>query len=389
MSKRSLTTTLVAVVLAAAAAFGVFWLLGASGEEYMTAAVVPDTVGEAPGSEGPTAFSSKFAPEPEAYPGLLKRGGEVYAANCFVCHGGVGNGEGPWAPTLSTPARDFTDSTWMASQSDGVFFTSILRGVPGTPMPSFAGRLSERDIWAVTAYIRGFSPQVELDSVPGQPGDSVRTELGKEVYAAQCAGCHGEFGAGDGDAAKSFDTPPRALADGDWLSGRSDQQLHSTIMEGVPGTSMPAFYDELTAPQVDAVVAYLRQLADVAQRPNPLSGWAQENYLAYCASCHGVDGDGEGPAAGRIEPAPRTFRNPTWMAGQTDAKLQDAVRHGRPGTAMPPFGAILSDAEIARLVEYIRAFAAPEAIPGSDSAYRYDPSTVTAPSAPTARPSKG
>lgn len=389
MSKRSLTTTLVAIVLAAAAAFGVFWLLDASGEEYMTASVVPDTIGEAPGAEGPTAFSSKFAPEPEAYPGLLKRGGQVYAANCFVCHGGVGNGEGPWAPTLSTPARDFTDSTWMASQSDGVFFTSILRGVPGTPMPSFAGRLSERDIWAVTAYIRGFSPQVELDSVPGQPGDSVRTELGKEVYAAQCAGCHGEFGAGDGDAAKSFDTPPRALADGDWLSGRSDQQLHSTIMQGVPGTSMPAFYDEITAPQVDAVIAYLRQLAGVTPRANPLSGWAQENYLAYCASCHGVDGDGEGPAAGRIEPAPRTFRNPTWMAGQTDAKLQDAVRHGRPGTAMPPFGAILSDAEIARLVEYIRAFAGAEAIPGADSAYRYDPSTVTAPSTQTARPSKG
>ena len=274
----------------------------------------------------------------------------------------------------------------MQTQSDGVFFTSILRGVPGTPMPAFAGRLSEKDMWAVTAYIRGFSPKVELD----QPQvDEVLRSQGEEVFGAQCAGCHGEFGAGDGQAAKSFDTMPRALADGDWLSGKSDQQLHDVIGEGIPGTSMPSFYDELSNREIDAVVSYLRELADVQHRPNPLSGWAQESYRAYCASCHGADGDGDGVAAGRLEPAPRSFRNPTWMAGQTDEALAQAVRVGRPGTAMPAFRALLSDAEIDRLVEYIRAFAGADAIPGAASAYRYDPATVPgAQSKQPARPSE-
>jgi mono/diheme cytochrome c family protein len=383
--RRSITTGVLAVVLAAAAAVGVFFLLDNSQSEAVSASDVSATGSQT--APAPGAFDQEYAPQPEAYDDLLARGGQVYAANCFVCHGGVGNGEGPWAPTLSTPARDFTDTAWMESQSDGVFFTSILRGVPGTPMPSFAGRLSERDIWAVTAYIRGLSPHVRLDE---SVDDQLLVGDGQEVYAAQCAGCHGDQGAGDGGAASSFDTPPRALVDGDWLSGRSDQQLHSTIVEGVPGTSMPSFYDELDNRQIDAVIAYLRVLANVEPRPNPLSGWAEESYRAYCASCHGVDGDGQGVAAGRIEPAPRSFRNPAWMAGQTDEKLVEAVRDGRPGTAMPPFGALLSAAEIERLVEYIRAFSSPEAIPGADSAYRYDPTTVTGtPSDDQVRPSKG
>ncbi len=382
---RSILTGVLAVVLAAAAAVGVFYLLDNGQSDSVRASDV-STSGDAGQAAAPAAFDQAWAPEPEAYEGLVERGAEVYAANCFVCHGGRGDGQGPWAATLSTPARDFTDDAWMESQSDGVFVTSILRGVPGTPMPSFAGRLSERDIWAVTAYLRGFSPKVELDQAEA---DEVLVSQGQEVFAAQCAGCHGEFGSGDGDAAESFDTQPRALADGGWLSGRTDQQLHRTVVEGIPGTSMPSFYDELGNREIDAVVAYLRRLADVEQRPNPLSGWAQQSYRAYCASCHGVGGDGQGVAAGRIAPNPRSFRNPTWMAGQTDEKLADAVRNGRPGTAMPPFGALLSDAEIDRLVEYIRAFAGPEAIPGADSAYRYDPAAVTGtPSNEPVRPSE-
>ncbi len=379
---RSLVLGIVATLAVAAVALLAGTLLG----------TVTDDPPSDQASQAPAQASAEpvEAPEPAAYQDLLGEGAKVYAASCFVCHGGVGNGNGPGAANLSTPARDFTDQDWMASQSDGVFYTSIQRGVPGTPMPAFAGRLSQREIWAVTAYIRGFSPAVELQTASDVSEDSDAQRLhGREVFEAQCAGCHGLQGLGDGEAAASFDTPPRNLADGDWLSGRSDDQLKRSISHGVPGTSMPAFYGDLNGTELDSVVSYLRQLAGVQHQPNPLLGWAEDTYRAYCASCHGVDGDGAGIAAGRIDPVPRSFRNPSWMAGQTDARLEAAVRQGRAGTAMPPFGAILEDAEIARLVEYVRAFSGPESIPGSDSAFRYDPSKVAGdPSTSTDRPRK-
>jgi mono/diheme cytochrome c family protein len=317
--------------------------------------------------------SDLTAPNPPAYDALLSRGAEVYAANCFACHGGTGNGRGPLAANLSPQARDFTDRNWMASQSDGVLFTSVQRGVTGTSMPSFAGRLPQDDIWAVVAYVRGFSPGVRLDSAPDAVPAPADAGQGRELFQARCAGCHGADGHGDGPAAATLGTRPRDLADPGWLAGRSDEQLVGTLSAGLPGTAMPAFGDELTPQQSRAVVGYLRELAGADQRPNPLQGWAQRAFLAYCASCHGATGDGNGIAAGRLDPAPRDFRNPSWMSAQTEERLADTIRTGRPGTAMPPFAGLLNDDEIARLAEYVRAFAAPASVPGADSAYRYDP----------------
>lgn len=338
---------------------------------------------EPPASDVPNVVAGAFAggsgapvaPAPAAYDGLLARGAAVYAANCFSCHGGDGDGKGPWSANLQPPARDFTDTGWMSSQADGVLFTSIQRGVAGSAMPSFAGRLSELDTWSVVAYLRGFSPTRVLDSGSAAPAAG----MGREVYEAQCAGCHGVAGGGDGPAAASFAVPPRALSANGWLAGVSDQRLIDTMRAGVPGTPMPSFDHELTTEQMRAVVDYLRVLADGAYKPNPLSGWARENYQAYCASCHGVQGNGKGVASGRLSPAPRDFRNPTWMAGQSDERLRNVISSGRPGTAMPPFRAILEPDEIARLAEYVRAFAGEKAIPGASSAYRYDPNMVDNP----------
>jgi mono/diheme cytochrome c family protein len=34
----------------------------------------------------------------------------------------------------------------------------------------------------------------------------------------------------------------------------------------------------------------------------------REAYMEYCFSCHGIDGDGNGPAARGMRPPPRDFR---------------------------------------------------------------------------------
>ena len=64
---------------------------------------------------------------------------------------------------------------------------------------------------------------------------------GKELYAAQCATCHGAAGRGDGPAAKGLDPAPANFHDAARMANRSVYSLYNTITLGVTGTSMAAF----------------------------------------------------------------------------------------------------------------------------------------------------
>lgn len=307
------------------------------------------------------AQTDAAAPVPAPLPPA--EGAKVYSANCLVCHGGLGNGRGPLAVNLPNKPRDFTDRAWMANHADGTFFTSVSRGVPGTSMPAFASRLSEREIWAVVGYIRGFSPRpIAIDpTVSGSdPWDAKRGAL---LYSQKCSGCHGSGGRGDGPAAAFFIRTPRDLTNRDWMASRSDEQLRGVVRYGVLGSPMPGFVDELRDDQITAVVVFLRALSGTGPGKNAADGAGASLYAQNCAACHGAEGDGDGPGANQLAPRPRDFRNPSWIAAQTDERLAAAILGGRPGSDMPPFRALLTSAEIAAVAQYVRGFA--QAIPGA------------------------
>lgn len=97
---------------------------------------------------------------------------------------------------------------------------------------------------------------------------------------------------------------------------------------------------------------------------------AQAVYEKHCAACHGMDGNGQGPAAYLLYPKPRDFTAGTFKFTSTapgdppvDADLIRTIQQGMPGTSMPSFGAILSDQEIQAVVRYIRAFGPPYSTP--------------------------
>src|SRR5262245_20942283 len=69
-------------------------------------------------------------------------------------------------------------------------------------------------------------------------------------------------------------------------------------------------------------------------------------YGERCASCHGDDGGGDGPAAAAFVPRPRNFRDPAFWHDRTAADVKAIVKRGKPGTMMPPFDGVLGDAEI-------------------------------------------
>lgn len=88
-------------------------------------------------------------------------------------------------------------------------------------------------------------------------------------------------------------------------------------------------------------------------------------YARRCQGCHGEEGDGEGPAAERLNPPPRDFTSAQFKIKTTgfddiapnDSDLVRMIRDGMPGTAMPGWGDVLSEQQIADLVAYIKVFA--------------------------------
>jgi mono/diheme cytochrome c family protein len=65
---------------------------------------------------------------------------------------------------------------------------------------------------------------------------------GKELFAANCAQCHGEQGRGDGPAAPTMNPRPRNFSSPDaWKNGYNLPAIYKTLGAGVPGTSMASF----------------------------------------------------------------------------------------------------------------------------------------------------
>jgi len=92
-----------------------------------------------------------------------------------------------------------------------------------------------------------------------------------------------------------------------------------------------------------------------------LPGWPL--YDRFCLPCHGVKGDGKGPAAPYTWGDPRAFATGVYewrstATGQppTDEDLRTAIRFGAPGTSMPAFDTTLTAVEIEKLLDVLKAF---------------------------------
>ncbi len=79
----------------------------------------------------------------------------------------------------------------------------------------------------------------------------------------------------------------------------------------------------------------------------------------YCAGCHGVTGDGEGPAAEYLYPPPRDYRPGVFKFTSTPDNykprredLRRIIRVGAKGTSMPAFR-WLSDQDMNALIDYV------------------------------------
>ena len=124
-----------------------------------------------------TTFSADFSnpelvPKPVELPSApsstnesIELGKKLYVdTGCVKCHGNLGRGDGPSAPTLTDDymrpirAANLSQSwTFRGGSSREDIFRTMSTGLNGTPMPSFTDALTPEQRWAITDYIVSLS----------------------------------------------------------------------------------------------------------------------------------------------------------------------------------------------------------------------------------------
>jgi mono/diheme cytochrome c family protein len=128
-------------------------------------------------------------------------------------------------------------------------------------------------------------------------------------------------------------------------------------------SALPAFGQDVS--DLQARLERLQQaVAGITQQHESLElADGREIYKTACMPCHGIEGDGQGPAAKWLEPRARDFRQGLFKwrttpfgALPTDEDLERTIRVGVSGTEMFPFGDLLSKRSRLAVARYIKVF---------------------------------
>jgi cytochrome c oxidase cbb3-type subunit III len=210
-------------------------------------------------ANGCSKLPGKPAPGPEVpRPESILSPHVLFAQNCAGCHGA--DGMHGAAPPIASPV-------YQALVDDATLRRIVTQGRPGSMMPAFAksfgGDLTDAQVDAIVRGMRadwntGNAPAGE--SAPPYADDGKgNVKAGEQVYANNCANCHGPAGGKVGDAG--------SVLNPDFLSLMTPQGLRTAVIVGRPDLGMPDWReqmdDPMTAQQVSDVVAFL-----VAQKPS-------------------------------------------------------------------------------------------------------------------------
>jgi cytochrome c oxidase cbb3-type subunit III len=170
-------------------------------------------------------------------------GQKLFTDNCVTCHGN--NGEGDIGPALNS-------KKFLQTADNGVIFSLIGSGVPGTAMPSWAqangGPFTDEQISNLVGFIRHW--QATATDV-AKPTPTPNPAQGATIYNSICYACHGVNGVGT-------DRAP-ALNDQKLLAQFDDTWFRQTVSQGIASKGMPTWGKVLSPQQINAVVAYIRQ----------------------------------------------------------------------------------------------------------------------------------
>jgi mono/diheme cytochrome c family protein len=214
--------------------------------------------------------------------------------------------------------------------------------------------------------------------------------LGRKLYGANCAQCHGESGDGAGYGAPFQVPPPRDFTAGEFKfrtteSGAlpTDEDLFRTISRGADGTGMPPWQFLLSSDERWALFDYVKtfspkfarlrppRAATLVSEP-PRAPDAERGKRVYvdmkCSKCHGEEGRGDGPSALTLVDSrqrrinSRDFTKPgSFRTGWNVREIVRTFETGLNGTPMPSYADAMNAQEKYDLAAYVMALAGPGA----------------------------
>ena len=191
------------------------------------------------------ATPQEIEADPELQQAALAWGKSAFGDNCATCHGAGGGGNVGF-PNLN-------DDIWLWGGTLDDIRQTIKVGVrtanPETrlsEMPAFGrdGILDAAQIADLSEYVLSLS---------GKSTDAEAVTRATQVFADNCAACHGA----DGKGMREFGAPN--LTDADWLYGGDKDTIVATITNARYGV-MPTWEARLDAPTINALAVYVHSL---------------------------------------------------------------------------------------------------------------------------------
>ncbi len=208
----------------------------------------------------------------------VNRGRVEFAEACAQCHGADARGgfaphpdpevDAPWpAPPLHTVIARFEENPNVVDPEERLEQT-VRVGRPGTPMPAWSvahgGGMTDQQIESIIRYLLA----IQEDETAEPEAHAGAT--GAEIFAQNCARCHGPGGEGDlapdltGVFARYGAPPGERAAD-------AEAAVRSIIEDGIVvpgGANMPRWEGKLTDDAIDRVIDHLWSIQEDSVEEN-------------------------------------------------------------------------------------------------------------------------
>ena len=171
--------------------------------------------------------------------GAQAMGQKLFLNHCAQCHASDGGG--------SKGFPNLTDKDWLYGGEPEAIKATIVGGRNGI-MPPLGAALGEQGTKDVAHYVMSLS---------GMANDGLRATRGKDLFAQNCAACHGPEGKGN----TQLGAPN--LTDKVWLYGSSEVTIIESIAKG-RNNQMPAHKDILSEAKIHLLAGYVYGLSSGA-----------------------------------------------------------------------------------------------------------------------------